>query len=99
MTNREIEEMLLPSTKMEKALANKGVIINRHGYIFRLSVSPAGKARISQNRYDKSNNTVIGPAIYVEEFHTAEEAIERFEQYKKMIGNTWREDERVMYEP
>ena len=99
MEKREIEKMLLPYTKMEKALSNRGVIINRHGYIFRLSVSPNGKARISQNRYDKLDNTVIGPALYVEEFHTADEALARFEQYKKMIGNTWREDERIMYAP
>lgn len=92
-----MERLLLPYRKMERDLANKGVIINRHGYIFRLAVAPNGKARVVQNRFDKRENTVLGPAIYVEEYDTADEALDRFEKIKRQLGNEWREDDRVMY--
>lgn len=83
--------------KKNQAIANKGVIIDKKGYIIRLSVSPAGKFRVGRNKFIIAENTVVGPIDICEEFDTAEEAIARFEQVKKMVGKYWREDDRVMY--
>ena len=82
---------------INESLAHRGVIISDDGYIYRLSISPAQKARITENRFDPATNTVLGAATCIKEYASATSAIYAFGVLKEKPGYTWRRDETVRY--
>ena len=82
---------------VNESLAHRGVIISDDGYIYRLGLSPAKKARITENRFDLASNTVLGAATCIQEYASPASAIRAFDELKEKAGYTWRQDEKVLY--
>lgn len=85
--------------KMDSDLRGHGVVIDpKNGFIYRLAVSPTGKARVAMNQFDYDANTVLGPAIQMWDFDTSAAAIAKFQAFKSQPEMLWREDDRVFYQ-
>lgn len=85
--------------KMDSDLRGHGVVIDtKNGFIYRLTVSPTGKARVAMNGFDYEANTVIGPALQMWDYDTSNAAIAKFQEFKAQEDLLWREDDRVFYQ-
>lgn len=83
---------------MEEMLSDRGAVIYRNRFVYRLAVGPNGKARICKNRLvHGETNTIDGPAIEVTEYKTPSDAIAEFERLKNCVGCKWQKDDRFMY--
>ena len=84
---------------IEQMIEGKGVIIDASAKaIYRLAISPEGKARVCRNDFDLKSNTVLGPATEVWDYIFPKDAIAKFNEINLMPGVFWRKDERVFYQ-
>ena len=83
---------------MERMLSDRGAVIYRDRFVYRLAVGPNGKARVCKNRLVHGEpNTIDGPAVEVKEYAAPDDAIAEFERLKNCVGCKWQKDDRFLY--